>query len=113
MGSLGHLRSTQTHFLRLYAAILRCHRILPSVQMKEMGNSFARSEFEQHHPTDKLDDGQLRSFFVEWTKYLNMMVCQAKDQMKLAQAQSNSGTNNNNIKMGSFGQDLDMNIVQG
>ena len=63
-------------------------------------------EFEQHHPTDKLTDDQLRSFFVEWTKYLNTMVHQAKDQMQLAQ--------NNQLSSNlPFGQDLDMNTVQG
>ena len=103
--SLGHLRTTQTHFLRLYAAVLRCHRILPNEQMKLMGNQFARGEFEAHWPTDNLSDDQLRSFFVEWTKYLNTMVSQAKDQMTLAQ--------NNQTSKTPFGQDLEMNIVQG
>ena len=103
--SLGHLRTTKTHFLRLYAAILRCHRILPNEQMKIMGNQFARSEFEYHYPTDKLSDDQLRSFFVEWTKYLNTIVNQAKDQMTLAQ--------NNQTSNIPFGQDLDINVVQG
>eukprot|EP01084_Bolivina_argentea_P223923 378755_1 len=100
--NLGHLRSTQTHFLRLYAAILRCHRILPNHQMRQMGNEFTRSEFEQHHPTDTLSDQQLRSFFVEWTKYLNATIQQAKDQIELGQSRPLS-----------FGEDLDLNTVQG
>lgn len=103
--SLGHLRTTQTHFLRLYAAILRCHRILPTQQMKTMGNEFARSEFENHYPTSKLTDHELRLFFVEWTKYLNTMIGQAKDQMQLAQ--------NNKTSNIPFGQDLDINDVTG
>ena len=104
--SLGHLRTTQTHFLRLCAAILRCHRVLPNQQMRKMGDDFAKSEFRQHYPTDKMTDDQLRNFFVEWTKYLNVMVSQAKDRINLQE----------NVQNGSsmkFGQDLDINIVQG
>jgi len=69
-----------------------------------MGNEFVRSEFEQHYPTDKLSDEQIRAFFVEWTKYLNTMVRQAQNQMEL---RTNTGTAKQ-----AFGLDLDISTIQ-
>ncbi len=126
--NLRHLKSTERHFLRMYAAVLRCHRTLPG-PMRELGDRFVRTEFEQHKPHATSPEN-LRRFFVEWTHYLKNIISQAQNVMDLQQGQQQSQSQSpideqpsplddksenrqNTISLLKFGEHLDINQIQG
>lgn len=66
----------------LYRSILRAHeRYLPA-EMRELGTTYARSEFKLHKTVTKED--QLQQFFTAWEDYLDQLKMTALAQESLS-----------------------------
>ena len=64
--------------LTLYRAILRAHSKYLPQQMKELGDSYVKSEFRLHKDVTKQE--QLDHFFAAWEDYLNQILTTARAQ---------------------------------
>ena len=56
--------------LRLYRALLRSHRAVLPVVMRDLGDSYVREEFKRHKTAQPQ---HLAAFFREWLAYLTQM----------------------------------------
>ena len=56
--------------LRLYRALLRSHRAVLPVVMRDLGDSYVREEFKRHKSAQPQ---HLNAFFREWLHYLTQM----------------------------------------
>ena len=87
--------STAGRASKLYRSLLRAHQRHLPVQMKELGDSYVKSEFKLHK-TAKPE--QAERFFTEWENYLQQILQTAR-----AQDVSRSGMDEPVV---SFGKDL-------
>eukprot|EP01083_Nonionella_stella_P000361 1035_1 len=69
--------SVESQYCRLYAHVLRAHRILPA-QMRILGDRMVKHEFREHHPSQaSVSQERLRQFFQSWHDYVRTIYDQA------------------------------------
>ena len=63
---------------QLYRSILRAHKQYLPNEMKELGNTYVKSEFQLHKTITKPE--QIQQFLTEWQRYLDQLVLTARAQ---------------------------------
>mmetsp|Transcript_4236 Transcript_4236/g.10999 ORF Transcript_4236/g.10999 Transcript_4236/m.10999 type:complete len:124 (+) Transcript_4236:101-472(+) len=75
----------------LYRSILRAHkRYLPS-EMKELGDSYVKSEFKLFKQVT--NEVQLNEFFIQWNQYLNQLMQTARRKESISAGSLESSSN--------------------
>ena len=76
----------------LYRNILRAHKRYLPPEMKELGDSYVKSEFNLFKKV--ADEGQLNEFFFEWNQYLNqlMQTARRKESISAGSLESSSSS---------------------
>jgi len=92
----------------LYRSLLRAHKRHLPAKMKQLGDSYVKTEFKLHKHQAKPE--QVERFFVEWENYLQqiLMTARAQDAVKTA------GTLDDkmNGSIFHFGKDLPQEVQQ-
>jgi len=87
----------------LYRSILRAHdRHLPP-KMRNLGDSYVKSEFRLHRNVTKSD--QIQSFMAEWNHYLQQILSTARAQDSIASGTLDADKNKGGTLF-SYGKDL-------
>jgi hypothetical protein len=94
--------------ISLYRSLLRAHAKCLPTQMKELGDSYVKSEFRLHKSVTKED--QLTRFYSEWNRYLDQIEQTARARALQASGITDSQNDGNRSKIYSFGADLDQKI---
>ena len=98
--------------LKLYRNILRAHKQhLPSMEMRQLGDTYVKSEFKQHKAVT--NETQLQQFFTAWNEYLDH-ITQAGRRKDIESVNSSSSSSSSSAKAEGgkpgFGQNLPLDV---
>jgi hypothetical protein len=95
--------------LPLYRSLLRVHKKHLPVSMKELGNTYIKSEFRLHKAA-KPD--QAEEFFQEWEKYREQILSTARahDSRSSGSLDGSSKTAGGSTAVFNFGMDLSLEV---